>query len=82
MEKIAAQLRGSLRSPLSDRTGLTGTYDLNLLFMPEGQTPDPDQVVLASTLAGALSDVGLKLERGKGPVEVLVIDHIERPSDN
>ncbi len=81
MEKIAAQVGDSLRSPLADHTGLTGTYDLNLLFMPEDRTPDPDQV-LAPTLAGALSDVGLKLEKGKGPVEVLVIDHIERPSDN
>lgn len=81
METIAAQVRHSLRSPLADHTGLTGTYDLNLLFMPEDRMSDPDQV-LAQTLTGALSDVGLKLEKGKGPVEVLVIDHIERPSDN
>jgi uncharacterized protein (TIGR03435 family) len=81
MEKIAAQLKSSLRSPLADRTGLTGAYDLNLLFVPDSRMPDPDQV-LAPTLAGALSDVGLKLEKAKGPVEVLVIDHIERPSDN
>jgi uncharacterized protein (TIGR03435 family) len=71
-----------LRSPVADRTGLTGTYDLNLLFMPEGRPPEPDDQTLAPTLTGALSDVGLKLENGKGPVEVLVIDHIERPSDN
>ena len=81
MEMLAAQVRHSLRSPLANHTGLTGTYDLNLLFMPEDRTSDPDQV-LAQTLTGALSDVGLKLEKGKGPVEVLVIDHIERPSDN
>ncbi len=81
IEKIAAQVRNSLRSPLVDRTGLTGTYDLNLLYMPEGRTPDPDQVP-APTLPEALKDVGLNLEKGKGPVEVLVIDHIERPSEN
>jgi uncharacterized protein (TIGR03435 family) len=82
MDKITAQIRGALRSPVADRTGLTGTYDLNLLFMPEGRPPEPDDQILAPTLTGALSDVGLKLENGKGPVEVLVIDHIERPSDN
>jgi len=81
MDQIAAPIGSVLRSPVADRTGLAGKYDLNLLFMPEDRTPEPDQV-LAPTLAGALSDVGLKLEKGKGPVEVLVIDHIERPSDN
>ncbi len=81
LDKIAAQIRGALRSPIADRTGLAGTYNLNLLFMPEGQTPEPDQI-LAPTLAGALSDTGLNLGKGKGPVEVLMIDHIERPSAN
>jgi len=41
MDKITAQIRGALRSPVADRTGLTGTYDLNLLFMPEGRPPEP-----------------------------------------
>jgi uncharacterized protein (TIGR03435 family) len=81
MERIAAQISLVLHSPAADRTGLTGTYDMNLRFMSEGRTPEPDQIA-APTLAEALAEVGLKLEKGKGAVEVLVIDHIERPSDN
>ena len=49
IDKMTAQIRGALRSPVADRTGLTGTYDLNLLFMPEGRTPEPDLFPLKPT---------------------------------
>jgi uncharacterized protein (TIGR03435 family) len=81
MEKIAAEVRGALKSPLVDHTGLEGTYDLKLLYMPDGREPQPDQTP-APTLSEALSDLGLKLQKTKGPVDVLVIDHMEKASEN
>jgi uncharacterized protein (TIGR03435 family) len=81
-----------LRTPVTDDTGLHGKYDFILTFsVPEwnGQTiemPDGlgrlDPSVASEPLLnlfGAMqSQLGLKLEPKKGPVEVLVIDHIER----
>jgi uncharacterized protein (TIGR03435 family) len=46
----------------------------------EGRSPDPDSL---PTLFTALEQqLGLKLESRKGPVEIYVIDHVERPSEN
>ena len=79
LERIVAEISSSLRSPVVDRTGLKETYDVNLLFaredLPEDQTPAP-------SLEDAIRDLGLKLKKGRGPVEVIVVDHIEKPSGN
>jgi uncharacterized protein (TIGR03435 family) len=94
---LAGALSGQLGRPVVDKTGLTGTYDFTFKFSPANRlvaAPPGDaangQPALApsdpsgdSTLNTALKDhLGLKLESGKGPVEVFVIDHVERPSDN
>jgi len=67
-----------------DRTGLTGTYDVDMAWRYE---PTPEQAPLlpspnpnAPSLFTALQEqLGLKLESRKEPVDVLVIDHVERP---
>jgi len=74
--------------PVIDRTGLTGTFDVSIewtpaITPPPGSgvtfTPDPD----GATFTEALQDqLGLTLESGTGPVDVLVIDHVELPSGN
>ncbi len=81
MQLIAANLAGDLRSPVADRTGLTGKYDLDLLYWPQDRQTQPDDV-FTPRISQALADLGLKLEKGTGPVEVLVIDHIEQPTEN
>jgi len=58
-----------------DRTGLTGAYDLTLKW-------DPTDATGPSLFTAIQEQLGLKLESTKAPVEVLVIDHIERPSEN
>jgi uncharacterized protein (TIGR03435 family) len=72
-----------------DQTGLNGTYDFTLNYMPErlgpgvleGREPGPDPN--APSLSTALEEqLGLKLESRKGPVEMLVIEHIEKLSQN
>jgi uncharacterized protein (TIGR03435 family) len=71
-----------------DQTGLRGTFDFNLEFTPERRgtpppAPDsaPDDTVLA--FHDALRDqLGIKLESKKGPLEVMVVDRVERPTEN
>jgi uncharacterized protein (TIGR03435 family) len=63
-----------------DGTGMTGRFDLDLEFVPEASEPGQDQ---GPSFPEALrNQLGLKLVEGKGPVPILVIDHIEDPSPN
>jgi uncharacterized protein (TIGR03435 family) len=82
MATIADQIGRSLQAPIADHTGLSGKYDVHMRFASESQmqrNPDMD----APTLEEAVDlDLGLKLVKGKGPVEVLVIDRMEMPSAN
>lgn len=93
---LVGWLSGNLRSPVQDKTGLTGNYDFKIRWMPDrnrAQAPSADATnsqppivpldTSGPTLLEALQDqLGLKLESGKGPVEIIVIDHVERPSAN
>src|ERR1039458_222746 len=90
MEKFAAYLTTlNLGREVQDRTGLTGRYDLKLDFAPltaatapsaESTAPAPDA---APDIFTAIQEqLGLKLEPARGPVQTLVIDHIEKPSGN
>ena len=72
-----------------DRTGLEGNFDIDLTFTPDRlpQGPPPPGVQLPSidpngpSLFTAVQEqLGLKLESERAPVEVLVIDHVERPT--
>jgi uncharacterized protein (TIGR03435 family) len=74
-----------------DKTGLTGRYDFTWQFnqsaAPGGgrggpnpsASPDAEPASIFTVLQ---EELGLKLDSGKGPVEIIVIDHIERPSGN
>ncbi len=59
-----------------DRTGLDGAYDLELEFTPD-QSPDTPGPSLFTAMQEQL---GLKLESARAPVEVLVIDRVDRPT--
>jgi uncharacterized protein (TIGR03435 family) len=74
---------------IEDKTGLTGRYDITIKPPDMGPPPTPGDAggaALASDPTSMLftlvEGLGLKLESGKQPVETLVIDHIERPSEN
>lgn len=68
--------------PIHDKTGLTGKYDITFW----GEPPPPPQagasMDTSPDLSTGMDQLGLKLESTKDPVEILVIDHIERPSEN
>jgi len=88
--QILSQFTGR---PVVDKSGLTALYDFNLKWTPDPgqgggpfgppppgapvQAPDPDAPNLYTAVQEQL---GLKLDNQRGPVDVVVIDRIERPS--
>jgi hypothetical protein len=77
MEQLVDQLTGRVRMPVRDRTGLTGTFDYDVIFALDDLHVDVDSPPAVAT---AIQDeLGLKLEKSKIPVKVLIIDHAERP---
>jgi uncharacterized protein (TIGR03435 family) len=90
MATFAEAISLRLDRKVVDRTGLAGYYDFDLSFAPDFGPPaagnlPPGVVVAANPDLGSMYTVlqeqlGLKLESARGPVDVLVIDKIERPT--
>ena len=78
--QLVNALSGPLSGPVVDGTGLDGTFDFDVVF----ERRNPLDTDTASPLPAALQEqLGLKLERNKAPIEVLVIDHLEKvPTEN
>lgn len=96
MSALANTLAQQLGRPVRDDTGLAGAYDLTLTYMPDsagrgmpiGPPPpgapelppiDPDAPALTTAVQEQL---GLRLEAGKGPMEMIVIDSIAQPTED
>jgi uncharacterized protein (TIGR03435 family) len=82
MEQLAGNLYYSVGRPVFDKTGLRGFYDFTLDWIPDyGGAPaaDSNGVEIFTALQEQL---GLKLEPQKASIEMLVIDHAEKPSEN
>ena len=89
MASLAGLLSQRVDRMVVDQTGLTGHFDFKLDWAPGNAAPTPDSEISTSpdppgpSIFTALQEqLGLKLESTKAPVEVLVIDHVEAPSDN
>ena len=89
MATLAGSLQLQVDRPIIDKTNLQGLFDIELRFAPTSaiqSAPQPGAappVEVGPSLFTALQEqLGLKLQAGKGPVEVFVIDHIERPTEN
>jgi len=93
MAQLALKLAEVLHQPVLDATGVTGKFDLKLEWTPDdlqAKPPSADQRAGNAPEAGAgpsifaalQEQLGLKLEPGKVPAEVLVIDSAEKPSEN
>ena len=81
VQTLALNLAGNMDRIVLDRTGLTGDFDFTLEWNPDLGQPDPDQSK-PSIFTALTEQLGLRLESTRGPVEVLVIDHAEKPSEN
>jgi uncharacterized protein (TIGR03435 family) len=87
---LVSQLKRSLGQHVIDETGLSGVYDFTLVFAPdENQQPVPGLPRVApvdpngpSLFTALQEQLGLKLESSNGSVDVIVIDHVEKPSEN
>jgi len=93
MEALARNLSGNVNRQVVDRTGLTGLYDYELQYSMQqgslttapvgGAAPAPAAPIDdGPTIFDALRDLGLKLESVRGPVDHLVIDSVERPTED
>jgi uncharacterized protein (TIGR03435 family) len=78
MKLLASALQGYTGEAVVDETGLAGLFDLNLDFNVDESTSSEGPTVFEAVQR----QLGLKLEARKGPVEVVVIDHVEKPSAN
>jgi uncharacterized protein (TIGR03435 family) len=84
MESLASNLSWLLNSPVVNMTGIQGVFDLTLQWTPdEGAGPaDPAAPAGPSIFTALQEQLGLKLETQKAPVEMIVIDRIEKPTEN
>ena len=79
---------GNLDLPILDQTGLSGPFDYHLEWTPQFEGPLPPNATFqpdptGPTFLEALKEqFGLKLEPQTGPVDVIVVDHLEHPSEN
>jgi len=84
IEDLVKTIGSMMNREVVNKTGLTGNFDFHIQY--HGNTPrdnrDEDPTVWPP-LTDALEDqLGLKLEAGKGPLRLLVVDHVDKPTEN
>ena len=86
LASLAPMLRSMAGRPVVDKTGLTGSYRVNFQFsrssLEPAATDAPAATDSPSFFTAVPEQLGLRLESTRIPVEVLVIDRIERPTEN
>jgi bla regulator protein blaR1 len=93
MATFVPWLSQTLGRTIVDKTGLTGFLDFTLRWAPDSvqtvepfgpgtEAPPPVDPSGPSIFTALQEQLGLRLESSKGPVEVIVIDSVERPSEN
>ena len=98
LANLVMMLSQQLGRTVLDQTGLKGNYDIHLKWTPDesqaamfsgpagpkppADTPAPPETSGPSIFTALQEQLGLKLDSTKGPVEIIVIDHVEQPSEN
>ncbi|MDP9039543.1 MAG: TIGR03435 family protein [Acidobacteriota bacterium] len=90
MPDLCRQLSAYVDRDIVDKTGITGAFDVHLDLLPAdlgygGATPDPSSASTpddGGAIAAAVKKLGLKMSNAKQSAQFLVIDHVERPSEN
>jgi len=79
---IAQELAKDVGRVVVDKTGIEGRFDVDLKWTPDDGPVVGDADAAPSIFTAVQEQLGLKLEAQKGPVDVIVIDHLEAPSEN
>jgi uncharacterized protein (TIGR03435 family) len=79
MRVLADVLTRELDRPVLDKTGVDGLFDFDMKWTPLSAEPEAET---GPSVFAAIRALGLKLEPRKAAVQVLVLDHVERPSPN
>jgi uncharacterized protein (TIGR03435 family) len=82
MDWVAENLSGYADHPIVNKTGLTGTYEIKLEATPWFRISHDAEEGDISVFDAVQVQLGLKLVREKDMVDVLVVDHVEKPSEN
>ena len=89
LASLASILSNILGKRVIDKTGLTGEYEMKLKWTPDDFQPPPlrpngppPDANNPSIFTAIQEQLGLKLESARGPVEVLVVDRLEKPTEN
>lgn len=93
VDMLVDQLSRVVGRSVIDKTGLTGSYDFKLKYMPDSPAPlgrgpesaeasAPSDSQMPSIFVAVQEQLGLKLEGQKGPVDLYIIDRLEKPSEN
>ena len=85
---LAESLAARIGRPVIDKTGLTGKFDFDLAWVPDltlsaggADSPSPDASG-PSIFTAVQEQLGLRLESQRGPIDILVIDRAEKPTEN
>jgi len=85
ISNLAGNLAFQVERNVIDKTGLTSKYDFNLKWTPmqlEGKVDATADNNAPDIFTALQEQLGLKLEPSKGPVDTLVVDHVEMPTEN
>lgn len=83
MPQLAEMLAGNLGRPVHDATGLAGEYDFLLRWVADSGASHSDDAPGPNLFVAIQQQLGLKLAAAKTPIDVLVIDHVEKtPTEN
>lgn len=86
METLAQVLRMSTGRLIVDKTGLRGSYRINMLFDMMGSRRGPEVTPASDAVPTVFTAIrerlGLKLESSKAELDTVIIDRLERPTEN
>jgi uncharacterized protein (TIGR03435 family) len=92
MEGVATALSRILGRPVTNQTGLTGKFDVNVQYTPDenqmanltppGMKPPPPEGSGPSLFTAIQEQLGLRLESQKGPVEIFIVDGAQKATEN
>ena len=82
LDALAGQVGGMVNGKVRNETGLKGVYDFKLRFAQDNGPAGNSDSSAPSIFVALQEQLGLKLETRKDPDEALIVEHVEKPSEN